>query len=485
MFISAVISVLVASLTAFASPQDTSQVCPSRIYFRFNETNYDETYLGNAQAAEDIASFLNEFDPEKVERIEVLAYASPEGVYEANQRLSVLRAREFSLYARARLSKALVSKTVAIAAGEAWGPLRERILADQKLSEVNRNKILAILDDPTIGNDTRKWRLITRLSDSLYRYLLYNQVRVLRCFEIRIWFTPEALEEADGQEAQNIAAGESENAAENEDENAAVEGQNEAENDATEEASAKAEDEDELKQSETQGEVVPDDETEVSDNQEAANEVDTDVESGNEAEIEAGNEAEIQPEMEAETAWITTPLFALSSNLLYDLALAPNVAAELPIGQRWSAFLDYTNPWWVSSDNSRAWQMNKLDVGARYWLSSRDKNDPMDILSGWYLGLNLSAAYYDVEPHHKGYQGEFQSASLELGYAWKLSQRWRLRVHGAAGYMKTHYRYYIGNESDSKLIYQYHGRYTWVGPTQLGVSFQYIFTRQKERRIER
>lgn len=473
MIISAVISVLVASLTAFASPQDTSRVCPSHIYFRFDETKYDETYMDNACSAEEIVAFLNEFDPETVDRVEVIAYASPEGVYEHNQHLSRARARYFSLYARAHLHNALDSKTVVLSGGEAWGPLRERILADSKLSEVNRNKILSILDDPTIGNDTRKWRLINRLTDSLYRYLMYNHFRFLRCYEIRIWFNQEALEETDGQEQQNDAAEaateEADEAAENAGNEAAdnteIEAAEKAEDETADEASAKAEDESELKQSETPEEVVPEDETEISDNQEAASEVDTEIESGNEAEFR--------------------PLFALSSNLLYDLAITPNIAAELPIGQRWSAFLDYTNPWWVSSDNSRAWQMNKLDIGARYWLGSRDKNDPMDILSGWYLGVNLSAAYYDVEPHHKGYQGEFQSASLELGYAWKLSQRWRLRVHGAAGYMKTHYRYYIGNESDSKLIYQYHGLYTWIGPTQLGVSVQYIFTRKKDRRNER
>lgn len=39
-------------------------------------------------------------------------------------------------------------------------------------------------------------------------------------------------------------------------------------------------------------------------------------------------------------------VLALKNNLLYDLALAPNIEIEIPVGKRWSVNLEYKSPWW-------------------------------------------------------------------------------------------------------------------------------------------
>ena len=100
---------------------------------------------------------------------------------------------------------------------------------------------------------------------------------------------------------------------------------------------------------------------------------------------------------------------------------------------------------------------------------------PMDVLLGHYVALDLGAGYYDIEPHHTGYQGEFQTIGIEYGHAWRLWQRWRLEAFVGIGWMGTHYRYYQGNEGDTKLYYQHDGKYTWFGPTRIGVNLKYIF----------
>lgn len=175
------------------------------------------------------------------------------------------------------------------------------------------------------------------------------------------------------------------------------------------------------------------------------------------------------------------PILAVSTNALYDLAITPNVGVEVPIGHKVSLLVDYTFPWWLNRTNDMAWQILKLDIGARWWLSRLDKNNPMDVLRGWFVGLDLGAGYYDIEPKHTGYQGEFQTAGIEGGYSWPLGKKkhWRLDAYVGAGWMGTHYRYYKGNADDSKLIYQYNGRFTWLGPTKAGVSFKYIISHQR------
>ena len=184
------------------------------------------------------------------------------------------------------------------------------------------------------------------------------------------------------------------------------------------------------------------------------------------------------------------PILAVSTNLLYDfgslaydMAFTPNFAIEVPIGQSWSVYAEYAFPWWLVPENDRAWQILKWDIGGRWWFSRHDKSNPMDVLRGHFVGIDLSAGYYDIEPKHTGYQGEFQSVGLEYGYAFRLSPAWRLDLYAGAGWMGTHYRYYEGSSDDVHLLYQHHGRLNWLGPVKAGVSIKYIFNHKVWRDV--
>lgn len=168
-------------------------------------------------------------------------------------------------------------------------------------------------------------------------------------------------------------------------------------------------------------------------------------------------------------------VFGVGTNALYDLAITPNVSVEFPLGSHWSVLGEFTFPWWTTKDNSRAWQMLKLDIGTRYWFRG------YPLLSGHFVGLDLAAGYYDIEPHHKGWQGEFQTAGVEYGYAWQLGKHWRMDTSIALGWLGSHYRYYQANSTDTRLIYQYDGRLRpwYFGPTKLAVSFKYLIPRHR------
>ena len=187
-----------------------------------------------------------------------------------------------------------------------------------------------------------------------------------------------------------------------------------------------------------------------------------------------------------DTVAIRKPILGVSTNALYDLAITPNVAVEYPFGKNkdWSVLLDYTFPWWVNRANDMAWQILKLDVGARKYFRKKSNKD---VLTGFFVGLDLGAGYYDIEPKHKGWQGEFQTAGVEGGYAWTIGKKknWRMQTFVAVGWMGTHYRYYVGNDTDTRLMYKYSGRFNWVGPTKLGVSFQYIIHTKKKKQQQK
>ena len=184
----------------------------------------------------------------------------------------------------------------------------------------------------------------------------------------------------------------------------------------------------------------------------------------------------------AQVEYQKIPMFALGTNLLFDLAITPNFSFEVPVGQHWSILGEYTFPWWVTRDNSRAWQMIKLDQGVRYYFGHKNMNNPMDIFQGHFLGAQVGMGYYDVEPHHNGWQGEGIIGGLEYGYAWRLGECWRMEAFAAVGAVFFDYRYYMANENDSKLMYKYNGSYSvWPLPTKAGVAIKYIFNRKEQR----
>ena len=429
--------------------QDGGDLTRAWIYFRCDRSEYEASYLENQEAVASLEAILREAGLEKIASVDVVAYASPEGSLTRNLSLSRARAEALRPLVDERLSE-YASLISVEAGGEAWGLLRERIEADEHIAGVSREKILAILDDDRVGPDTKKWRLSNRLGEDpnvgeLYRYILRTHYPYLRCLAITIRYKDVAPQQAElipGEapepptaEGGNQPSGVPPIVAET-DETGETTGTDDAESAAT----------------------TPETTLQETDNQ--------------------SSEAQLTEDSVA----YKVPLFAASTNVLYDLAITPNVALELPLGQRWSVLAEYTFPWWVSGSNRYAWEMLKADLGVRYWLGSHDASDRMDVLTGSFVGLDFGAAYYDLEPGHTGWQGELQTAGLEYGYAWRLGQKWRLDAFGALGWMATHYRYYEGNSDDSRLIYKYNGRYTWYGPTKAGISIKYIFTAKRTRR---
>ncbi len=157
------------------------------LYFQWNDSQWNEAYFRNGEIVDSLAAYIERIGPERIDSLEVVAYASPEGTYGNNMRLSRERAEQFGYLLRYRLP-AFSGVINVRAGGEAWTLLRDRVSADPKIRPGLRERILQILDDLSVGDETRKWRLANRLEESDYRYLLYAHYRYLRCFEIMLHF---------------------------------------------------------------------------------------------------------------------------------------------------------------------------------------------------------------------------------------------------------------------------------------------------------
>ena len=184
--------------------------------------------------------------------------------------------------------------------------------------------------------------------------------------------------------------------------------------------------------------------------------------------------APVEPVVQPTPEPLPQPVIAVKTNFLYDFGATPNISVEIPLGKKWSIAAEYTFPWWVWKDNSRAWQILYWDMSARRWLGNRDKKD---VLSGWFVGLTGGAGYYDIEPHrslpHRGWQGWFWTGSLEGGYAFWLNDRWSMEFSVAAGYLGTDYSKYKGVMGDEHLVWQHDSHRHYFGPTKANASIVY------------
>lgn len=64
-------------------------------------------------------------------------------------------------------------------------------------------------------------------------------------------------------------------------------------------------------------------------------------------------------------------ILAVKNNLLYDIALAPNIEIEVPIGRQWSLNAEYKCPWWSDSNKEICYQLLSGGIESRFWLGNR------------------------------------------------------------------------------------------------------------------
>lgn len=181
---------------------------------------------------------------------------------------------------------------------------------------------------------------------------------------------------------------------------------------------------------------------------------------------------------------------ALKSNLLYDLVAAPNIALEVPMGDRWSVAGEWIFPWWTTcnsdaEDNPRnTYQLLNGNLELKYWLGDRSRRD---LLTGWSVGLYAGGGLYDLEYETKGYQGEFFIASgVMCGFAHPInsSRSLRLEYSLGVGFLQTDYRYYeehYGVNGEWHTIHMLSGRYSWIGPTSAKVSLVWLLNSRDKR----
>lgn len=175
-------------------------------------------------------------------------------------------------------------------------------------------------------------------------------------------------------------------------------------------------------------------------------------------------------------------LWAVKTNMLFDAALTPNIEVERWFGKnnRFSVMAEVWFPWYVWKHNTRAYEVLNVGLEGRYWFA-KSKKYPNRPITGWFIGAYAAGGKYDLEWKSKGYQGEYTSLGLSVGYTWRIGRNLNLEASVAGGWVAGPYRYYEGRFDDTHLIWQYNAQLNYFGPTKAKLSLVWLWPERRKR----
>lgn len=181
--------------------------------------------------------------------------------------------------------------------------------------------------------------------------------------------------------------------------------------------------------------------------------------------------APIVSQSTGQTVSAKRPHIAIRTNMLMDLALMPNIGAEIYVTPRISVGANWMYSWWHSDTHNFYWRAYGGDLHADYWFRKEDA----PYWHGHHVGIYANMQTFDFEWKGTGYQAPrwLYGGGISYGYAKSLNKHLSLDFGIGIGYLHgKFYKYVPGKEDDPKSKYYKTDTkmLNWFGPTKLEVS---------------
>lgn len=170
---------------------------------------------------------------------------------------------------------------------------------------------------------------------------------------------------------------------------------------------------------------------------------------------------------------------SLSTNMLFDALLVPNIGAEFYLGRNITVGADWMYGWWDSNRRHRYWRVYGGELSARYWFGRAAGRKP---LTGHHVGIYAQALIYDFEFGGKGQMAGKPGASLwescnggfgiDYGYSLPLTPRFNIDFTIGIGYLGG--KYYDYHPVDNHYVWQSTRQRRWFGPTRARISLVWL-----------
>lgn len=453
-----IIAILVALIGHF-TPQlkaESDKEVRVYVYFRFDKSTHDPNNITNIASIDSLSRFIKRVGPDKIEHVDITSHSSPDGVYEHNMKLCRQRARYVANLVSGRFPE-LKGKIKTHYGGEAWGMLRDRVLADKKLSKHTRERIIHFLDQGGISDDTRKWRIANWVKNDprvgpVWPYLMRKHFPYLRnCVVVTL---------------------------------------------TVEEPEPVAEPEPVV---EPEPQPVPEPEP-VPEPQPVPEPV-VEPEKVAEPEPVPVQEPQPVPAPVAEPAALRQPrepILGISTNLLYDATYVPGYGFTsipslsidyYPAEGKYTFGGDVDWSAWKHPEDHRYMQIHNVSLHARYYLKPKQ-----NYFKGLYLQGSANVAEFGVGWNERGWEGEGLGFSLGGGHKWNFGCIYIDAGLLLGAFYSRFDSYTWGNDATGWYYYDYAGdpdefiprlkRWLWIGPTRLQVSLGVELFNRRHKKVK-
>lgn len=165
------------------------------------------------------------------------------------------------------------------------------------------------------------------------------------------------------------------------------------------------------------------------------------------------------------------PTWSVGTNLLYWLALSPNIEFQVMMGKHFSLSLEAQYSYLLLDAGNKRYHTWSVAPELRYWFRRSS-------FTGSSLGIYAAIGAFDLKLDDTGHQGDFIQAGLSYNYTLQLRPRTSLRFGLSAGYVRTKGAKY---DSFQLPVYSYicDEYMQYIGITRAGISIVFQLGNKK------
>ena len=169
---------------------------------------------------------------------------------------------------------------------------------------------------------------------------------------------------------------------------------------------------------------------------------------------------------------------AVKTNMLYDLAMTPNIGVEFHLGKGWSIGANWAYAWWKNDDKAFYWRVYGGEIDVRKYFGKQAKERP---LSGHHIGIYGQGLTYDFDLGKTGIISEFSyGAGVEYGYSLPVTKSLNIDFGVGFGYLGGEYKVY--DPMDGCYVWKETRQRHWFGPTRAEISLVWLIGSKTTRK---
>lgn len=169
----------------------------------------------------------------------------------------------------------------------------------------------------------------------------------------------------------------------------------------------------------------------------------------------------------------------IHTNMLYDALIMPNIGVEFYLGKNFSVNANWLYAWWSKNISHYFWRAYGGEISGRYWFGKKAHIKP---LTGHHTGILAQFYTYDFEFGQRGEMGgrpggniwnqSLWTVGIDYGYALPVARRLNIDFSVGIGYSQGYFHKY--HPIENHYVWESTHLRKYFGPIKLDVALIWL-----------